>query len=158
MGIDTYIAMGSNLGDRSANIRAGLDAIAHLPTTTIINCSTIIETDPVGPGEQSCYLNGVVHIQTRLEPGVLLDALLKIEAQLGRDRANEIRWGARTLDLDVLVYGDVIIDEPGLEIPHPRLHTRSFVLVPMCELAPDLVIPMYKKTPQALLGVLESLG
>lgn len=158
MGIDAYIAMGSNLGDRSENIQAGLDAIADLPTTTIVQCSTIIETDPIGLGEQSCYLNGVVHIQTQLDPRVLLDALLTIEAQQGRDRANEIRWGARTLDLDVLVYGDVIIDEPGLEIPHPRLHTRSFVLVPMSEIAPDLVVPRYKKTPQALLEVLESLS
>ncbi|PCI09866.1 2-amino-4-hydroxy-6-hydroxymethyldihydropteridine diphosphokinase [bacterium] len=158
MGIDAYIALGSNLGDRHANIQGGLDAIALLPSTTVVQCSTIIETDPIGPGDQGCYLNGAVHIETELEPRVLLDSLLKIEARFGRDREKEIRWGARTLDLDVLVYGDLVIDEPGLEIPHPRLHTRSFVLIPMAEIASNLILPRYKKTPQVLLEVLESLS
>jgi len=158
MPIDAYIAMGSNLGDRHANIQGGLDGIADLDGTTIIHCSTIIETGPVGPGEQSRYLNGVVHIQTKHRAGALLAALLEIESRFGRDRASEIRWGARTLDLDVLVYADEVIDEPGLQVPHPRLHTRSFVLVPLCEIAPDLVLPGYKKTPRVLLGALESLS
>ena len=158
MKVDAYIAMGSNLGDRHANIQGGLDAIAGLETTQIVQCSTIIETAPIGPGEQGRYLNGVAHIQTGLEPRELLKALLNIEASLGRDRASEIRWGARTLDLDVLVYGDQVIDQPGLEIPHPRLHSRSFVLVPLCEVAPDLMLPKYKKTPRVLLRALESLS
>ncbi len=157
MSIDAYIAMGSNLGNRHANIQGGLDAISLLASTKIVRCSTIIETDPIGPGKQECYLNGVVHIETDFEPRVLLDALLQIEAGFGRERAKEVRWGSRTLDLDVLVYGDLVIDEPGLEIPHPRLHTRSFVLVPLAEIAPDLMLPGYKKTPQALLEAFESL-
>jgi len=157
MQTDAYIAMGSNLGDRHANIQGGLDAIDALATTKIVLCSTIIETDPVGPGEQSCYLNGVVHVRTGLGAMDLLNELLAIESRFGRDRASEVRWGSRTLDLDVLIYGDQTIDEPGLTIPHPRLHTRSFVLIPLCEVAPDLVLPVYKKTPRVLLGVLESL-
>ena len=156
MSIDAYIAMGSNLGDRSANIERGIAAIDGLATTNVVHKSTVIETPPVGPGDQGNYLNGVLHITTNLSPNDLLGALLAIEATLGRDRSSEVRWGARTLDLDLLVYGDQVIDEPGLTIPHPRLHTRSFVLIPLAEIAPDVVLPRYKKTPQALLGVLES--
>ncbi len=158
MPIQAYIAMGSNLGDRHANIQGGLDAIEALESTAIIQCSSIIETLPIGPGEQGQYLNGVVLVQTDLEPRVLLELLLEIEATFGRDRASEQRWGARTLDLDVLIFGDRVIDEPGLTIPHPRLHQRSFVLEPLCELAPMLMIPGYEKTPQALLGVLGESG
>jgi 2-amino-4-hydroxy-6-hydroxymethyldihydropteridine diphosphokinase len=154
MPIEAYIAMGSNLGDRCANIQGGLDAINGLESTTLLRCSTIIETEPIGPGEQSQYLNGVCLIETDLEPRMLLESLLEIEALFGRDRASEQRWGARTLDLDVLIFGDREIDEPGLTIPHPRLHQRLFVLEPLCELAPRLMIPGYEKTPQAMLGVL----
>ena len=157
MQTDAYIAMGSNLGDRHANIQGGLDAIGALATTKIVQCSTIIETDPVGPGEQLCYLNGVVHARTGLDPMILLNELLAIESRFGRDRASEVRWGSRTLDLDVLIYGDQTIDLPGLTIPHPRLHTRSFVLMPLCDVAGDLVLPVYNKTPRELLGAIESL-
>lgn len=155
MQIDAYIAMGSNLGDRHANIKGGLDAIGALDSTEIIRCSTIIETDPVGPGDQQKYLNAVVAIRTVIAPKELLKSLLEIEAMFGRDRSSGVQWESRTLDLDVLVYGDQLIDEPGLTIPHPRLHTRSFVLIPLCEIAPDIILPGYKKTPQALLGVLD---
>lgn len=158
MAVDAYIAMGSNLGDRRANIRGGHDAIRSHESISIVKCSAIIETDPVGPGDQDRYLNAVVHIQTALDPRSLLDALLDIEAQFGRDRGREIRWGSRTLDLDILIYGEQVIDEPGLSIPHPRLHARSFVLIPLCEVAPELDLPRYKKTPRVLLGVLESLS
>ncbi len=147
--------MGSNLGDRHAHIQSGLDAIGAIESTTIVRCSSIIETDPVGPGEQGRYLNGVVLVRTGLEPRVLLGSLLAIESALGRDRGREQRWGARTLDLDVLIFGDRVIDEPGMTIPHPRLHQRLFVLGPLCELSPSLMIPGYQKTPRALLGVLE---
>jgi 2-amino-4-hydroxy-6-hydroxymethyldihydropteridine diphosphokinase len=158
MQVDAYIAMGSNLGDRRANIQSGLDEMCALESISVIHCSSIIETSPVGPGDQDMYLNAVVKIQTSYSPELLLKALLTIESKYGRDRASEIRWGARTLDLDVLVYGDLILDEPGLTIPHPRLHMRSFVLVPLCEIAPDLKLPKYKKTPRDLLGALESLS
>ena len=156
MCIEAYIAMGSNLGDRRAHFARAIELIGLLPETAIECRSTVIETEPVGPGDQGRYLNGVVLISTKLEAKALLSALLEIESSMGRDRANEVRWGARVIDLDVLVYGDQIIDEPGLSIPHPRLHTRAFVLEPLCELSPDLQIPGYEKTPREMLGVLES--
>ena len=155
MQVDAYIAMGSNLGDRQRAIAGGLDAIAKLESTSITACSTIIETDPVGPGEQGVYLNAVVHISTALVPRELLNKLMAIEACFGRDRSEGVRWGSRTLDLDILVYGDRVIDEPGLMIPHPRMHTRDFVLIPLCEIAPEIMLPVYEKTPQGLLGVLK---
>lgn len=155
MQVDAYIAMGSNLGHRQNNILGGLDAIAELDTTGIVQCSTIIETDPIGPGDQDSYLNGVVHITTSLVPRELLAALMVIETSFGRDRSEGVRWGARTLDLDILIYGDRIIDEHGLVIPHPRLHTRGFVLIPLYEIAPEIMLPRYEKTPQELLEVLE---
>lgn len=151
---DAYIALGSNLGDREANIAGAIEAIAQLPDTAVVRCSTIIQTDPVGPEGQGPYLNGVAHIQTSLEPRQLLDQLLAIEARFGRYRAGEQRWGPRTLDLDVLIYADRIIDEPGLSIPHPRLHERAFVLIPLSEIAPDITIPGRKETPRALLGAI----
>jgi len=156
MEINAYIALGSNLGERSANLRGGLEGIGALESTTLGRCSKIIETDPVGPGVQGRYLNAVVQIRTGLAPGELLEALLAIETRFGRDRSTQTRWGARTLDLDLLMYGDRTIDEPGLRVPHPFLHTRSFVLIPLCEIAPDELIPGYKKTPRELLGALES--
>lgn len=156
MKVEAYIAMGSNLGDRHRHFARAIELIAQLPQTTIECRSTVIETEPVGPGDQGPYLNGVVMVSTRLGPSELLEALLWIESSMGRDRANEVRWGARVIDLDVLVYGDLIVTEPGLTIPHPRLHTRAFVLEPLCELSPDLLIPGYEKTPREMLGVLES--
>jgi len=152
---EVYIALGSNLGDRSANIQGGIEAIGLLEATSIIACASIIDTEPVGPGEQGRYLNTVIRIRTSLEPRALLDELLAIEACHGRDRSVEIRWGARTLDLDIVLYGDRVVDEPGLSIPHPSMHLRSFVLEPLCELAANLPLPVYQKTPRALLGALE---
>jgi 2-amino-4-hydroxy-6-hydroxymethyldihydropteridine diphosphokinase len=152
---DVYIAMGSNLGDRSANIQGGIESIGLLDSTSVIACASIIETEPVGPGEQGRYLNTVVEIRTSLEPRALLQELLAIEARHGRERSAEIRWGARTLDLDIVLFGDRVVNEPGLSIPHPSMHLRSFVLEPLCELAADLHLPLYQKTPRALLGALE---
>tara|TARA_R110002073_G_scaffold1715_3_gene12319 strand:+ start:78946 stop:79425 length:480 start_codon:yes stop_codon:yes gene_type:complete len=155
MQVDAYIAIGSNLGDRQRAIAGGLDAIADLHSTSIIACSAVIETDPVGPGKQGEYLNAVVHVSTALLPRELLNELMAIESSFGRDRREGVRWGARTLDLDILVYSDRVIDESGLVIPHPRMHTRDFVLTPLCEIAPDLVLPVYEKTPQELLRALQ---
>lgn len=149
-----YIALGSNLGQRRSHIEDALTEIASLPGTELVRCSTIIETDPVGPAGQGAYLNAVAHVRTAIGARALLGALLEIESRHGRDRASERRWGARTLDLDILVYADQVIDEPGLTIPHPRLHERFFVLGPLCEIAPDLVLAGYEKTPRELLGAL----
>jgi len=155
MEVNAYIAIGSNLGDRSQTIERALNAIGSHPTIEIITRSTIIETAPVGDIEQGAYLNGVIQVRTTESPRELLDALLGIESAFGRERDNEQRWGPRTLDLDLIVYSDQVIDEPGLQVPHPRLHERSFVLIPLAEIAPDLMLPVYNETPRRLL---EALG
>ena len=150
-----YIAVGSNLGDRQQTIRSAVEAIGALESTVVGQVSTLIETEPVGPGSQGTYLNGVIAVRTSIPAARLLKALLKIEQVHGRDRENEIRWGARTLDLDLLIYGRQQIDEIGLTIPHPRMHERSFVLVPLCEIAPDISVPGHEKTPREMLEALE---
>ena len=129
-----YVGLGSNLGDREATIRA---AIAALPG--VVAVSELRETDPVGVTEQPAFLNGTVALTTDLSPRELLDTLLAVERDLGRERRE--RWGPRTIDLDLLLYGGETVDEPGLTIPHPRLHERRFVLEPLAELDPQLLIP-----------------
>ena len=156
LGVQTtaYIAIGSNLGDRTRTIQSAIDSVAALDQTELVRVSSIIETEPVGPDGQGAYLNGVLCVVTEMNARALLDALLEIEREHGRDRDREQRWGARTLDLDLLVFGDQVLDEPGLCVPHPRLHERSFVLIPLSEIAPDLSIPEHEKTPRAMLEAL----
>jgi 2-amino-4-hydroxy-6-hydroxymethyldihydropteridine diphosphokinase len=129
-----YVGLGSNLGDRKATIRA---AIAALPG--VVAVSELRETDPVGVIEQPAFLNGAVALETQLSPRELLESLLAVERELGRERRE--RWGPRTIDLDLLLYGSETVDEAGLTIPHPSLHERRFALEPLAELDPDLVIP-----------------
>ena len=129
-----YVGLGANLGDREGTIRA---AVANLPGVAAV--STLRETDPVGFTDQPRFLNGVAALETELAPRELLDVLLAVERRLGRERGK--RWGPRTIDLDLLLYGDEVIDETGLTIPHPRLHERRFVLEPLADLAPKLVVP-----------------
>jgi 2-amino-4-hydroxy-6-hydroxymethyldihydropteridine diphosphokinase len=152
--VQAAIGLGSNVGDRRAHIEAALVRIAALPGTELVAASDPIETDPVGPVAQGPYLNAAAVVQTRLPPRELLDALLTIERSRGRDRAREQRWGPRTLDLDLLLYGDRIVDEPGLTIPHPRLHERRFVLLPLARVAPELVVPTLGRTVGQLLTML----
>lgn len=135
-----YLSMGSNLGDRVEMLRRGLDELDQLIGTQVVRLSSIYDTDPVGEVDQPRFLNAVVMLETELEPQVLLWNLLLIERRLGRVRTRP--WGPRPLDLDILFYGDLIIDEPGLTVPHPLMHERAFVLVPLAELAPDLVHPL----------------
>ena len=129
-----YVGLGANLGDREGTIRA---AIAQLPD--VVAVSPLRETDPVGVTNQPRFLNGVAALETELAPRELLDVLLAVERRLGRERRE--RWGPRTIDLDLLLYGNEVIDEDGLKIPHPRLHERRFVLEPLADLAPQLVVP-----------------
>ena len=129
-----YVGVGSNLGDREATIRA---AIAALPG--VVAVSQLRETDPVGVTEQPAFLNGAVAVQTELSARELLASLLTIERGLGRERRE--RWGPRTIDLDLLLYGTERVDEPGMTVPHPRLHERRFALEPLAELDPELVVP-----------------
>ncbi len=132
--VRAYIGLGSNLGDREATIRSAVAALAAEPGVEVVAVSSLAETDPVGPvTEQPRFLNGAVAVDTTLEPRELLDLLLRIEAGHGRTREGP-PGGPRTLDLDLLLYGDERLDEPGLTVPHPRLQERPFVLEPLREL------------------------
>jgi 2-amino-4-hydroxy-6-hydroxymethyldihydropteridine diphosphokinase len=129
-----YVGLGSNLGKREATLRGAIERLASDPDVKVVAVSTLRETDPVGPiTDQPRFVNGAVAVETTLTPRALLDRLLEIEAEFGRTRDGP-RGGPRTLDLDLLVYGDEWVDEPGLQIPHPRLHERDFVLEPLQEL------------------------
>jgi 2-amino-4-hydroxy-6-hydroxymethyldihydropteridine diphosphokinase len=129
-----YVGLGSNLGDREATIRA---AVAALPGVAAV--SSLQETEPVGVTDQPRFLNGVAALDTDLTARELLEALLAVERDLGRERRE--RWGPRTIDLDLLLFGSEAVDEPGLTVPHPRLHERRFALEPLAELAPHAEIP-----------------
>jgi 2-amino-4-hydroxy-6-hydroxymethyldihydropteridine diphosphokinase len=133
-----YVGIGTNLGDREDNVRRALELLADLGP---VRSSSIRETDPVGLTDQPKFLNAVAELETDLPAGDVLERLLEIERRLGRDRAEEQRWGPRMIDLDLLLYGREKIEEPGLSVPHPRLAERRFVLEPLCELAPDLTLP-----------------
>ena len=129
-----YVGLGANLGDRERKIR---DAAELLDA---VRLSTIRETEPWGLVDQPRFLNAVAELRTELTPHALLDRLLDVERELGRVREGP-RWGPRAIDLDLLLYDDRTIDEPGFTVPHPLLHERLFVLEPLAELAPDLVVP-----------------
>jgi 2-amino-4-hydroxy-6-hydroxymethyldihydropteridine diphosphokinase len=132
-----FVGLGSNLGDRREYLRGALAAMASRGLA-VVAVSSAYETDPVGP-PQPGYLNAVVEVSTTMPARELLDTLKGIEADLGRRHTE--RWGPREIDLDLLLYGDEMIDEPGLSVPHPELTKRSFVLVPLLEIAPDLDLP-----------------
>ena len=150
-----YIALGSNLGDRRAMIARAIRRVDQHAGIAVERVSSIIETEPVGPPGQGPYMNAAVRVRTGLDPRGLLEALLAIEIELGRDRsADSVRWGARVIDLDLLVFGQLVIDEPGLRVPHPRLHERVFVLIPLAEIAPGLRVPPEHRTPHAMLAAL----
>jgi 2-amino-4-hydroxy-6-hydroxymethyldihydropteridine diphosphokinase len=147
-----YIALGSNLGDRRAQIESAIDELKKLPGTSVVAISSLIETDPVGPPGQGQYLNAAAAVRTSRSPRQLLDDLLGIEKAHGRDRSREAaRWGPRTLDLDLLLYGELVMDEPGLTLPHPRMHEREFVLRPLAQIAGDVVHPVLRLPIRSLL-------
>lgn len=134
-----YLGLGTNLGDREGHLRAALKELAGLPTMEIAAVSSIYETAPVGLTDQPDFLNLVVSVRTALSPRELMDALLHIENKMGRVRT--VRWGPRVIDLDLLLFGESVVEIPGLSVPHPRLRERSFVLLPLAEIAPDLILP-----------------
>ena len=138
--VRAYVGIGANLGERESSIRRAIELLGSFPGIAVTGISTLRETPPWGPVEQPPYVNGAVELETELEPRVLLEVLLDVERRLGRIRSGE-RWGPRTIDLDLLVHGDAVRDEPGLTLPHPHLHERRFALEPLAELAPDLVVP-----------------
>jgi 2-amino-4-hydroxy-6-hydroxymethyldihydropteridine diphosphokinase len=147
-----YVALGANLGDRERTLREAVDALGAEKGIEVVAVSTLRETEPVGVGEQPRFLNGAAELETTLTARELLDRLLAVEQRFGRVRvAGE--HSPRTLDLDLLLYGDDRIDEPGLTVPHPRLHERGFVLEPLAELAPGLVVPGRGDMESLLRGV-----
>lgn len=134
-----YLGMGSNLDCPYDQLTDAIREIESIPSTSLIQVSSYYKSRPVGPQDQPDFLNAVVSVETDLSPGQLLDFLQKIEMQHGRKRI--IRWGARTLDLDILLFGDRLINTTRLVIPHPELHKRPFVIQPLYEIAPGLEIP-----------------
>lgn len=138
--ITAYIAVGSNLGDPVAQAKNAIDALKILPKSRVTGISSLYSSQPMGPQNQPDYINAVVEIQTELAPLALLDATQAIEQQQGRVRKAD-RWGPRTLDLDILLYGDHILNEPRLTVPHYGMKVREFVLYPLAEIAPNLVLP-----------------
>jgi 2-amino-4-hydroxy-6-hydroxymethyldihydropteridine diphosphokinase len=143
--VAAYVALGSNLGDRAAQLTRALAALRATPGIEVAAVSSLFETEPVGGPPQGAYLNAAVALRTRLSPHALLARLHEIEAAAGRRRAAE-RDGPRTLDLDLLLYGEEKIDEPELALPHPRLHERAFVLEPLQEIAPQARHPLLGRT------------
>ena len=152
--IEAAISLGSNLGDREATLRAAVTALDALPHTDVLRVSRFHETDPVGPLGQGKYLNAAVVISTGLPPRRLLEALLEIERQHGRVRT-AVRNGPRTLDLELTLYGDLVLADAGLEVPHPRFATRRFVLAPLAEIAPHWRHPVVGVSVDSLLRRLD---
>ena len=135
-----YVGLGANLGDRERTLRRALDLLAARKGVAVHAVSTFRETDPVGYLDQPPFLNGAARLETELPARELLTVLLDVERELGRDRSGP-RFGPRTIDLDLLLYDELELDEDGLSVPHPRLHERRFVLEPLAELAAGLLIP-----------------
>lgn len=157
MGTTAYLSLGANLGDRLANLQRAVDALGAAPGVRVVRSSRVYETEPVGGPEQPEYLNAVVEVRTELAPRDLLAACRSVEDDMGRVRTE--RWGPRPIDVDVLTYGTETIDEPDLVVPHPRMHERGFVLVPLAELGADPPLPGGRRlasvrlSPGAVLGV-----
>ncbi|MFP5298231.1 MAG: 2-amino-4-hydroxy-6-hydroxymethyldihydropteridine diphosphokinase [Actinomycetota bacterium] len=144
-----FIGIGSNVGDRVLFVRRAVDELEDTPGTQATKISSLYETAPIGGPPQRSFVNAVARIETGLGPRELLNVCKDIERKLGRD-ASDIRWGPRIIDLDVLLYGDEKVSEPDLEIPHPRLKERRFVLVPLLEIDPDLTDPWDARYADAL--------
>ena len=148
-----YIGLGSNVGEREQTIRNALEALGKREGIVVTAVSRLIETAPVGGPPQEKYLNGVAEMRTTLSPQHLMQTLLQTEDEFGRVRAE--RWGPRTLDLDLLLYGDAVVETPDLQIPHPRMHERLFVLAPLCDIAPEAIHPVLRMTAAELLAQLQ---
>ena len=138
-----YIALGSNLGDKEANLRRALELLIERGVE-IVKTSTFISTEPYGVTDQPQFLNGVCEVRTSLAPLALLHTLLEVEQEMGRVRLRH--WGERNIDLDLLLYEDVVMDTSQLKLPHPDMQNRDFVLLPLAEIAPELVHPTLQKT------------
>jgi 2-amino-4-hydroxy-6-hydroxymethyldihydropteridine diphosphokinase len=149
-----YISLGSNLGNRSENIQQAIDYLYACPQVKILKISSLYKTEPWGVKKQPEFLNAVIKLQTDLGPESLHRYLQEIEYKLHRKR--DKKWGPRTIDLDILFFGKILIDEEDLKVPHPEIADRAFVLIPLAEIAPKLYHPVLKKTIATLLSELKS--
>jgi len=154
--LPAYVALGSNLDDPRAQVERALAALDQLPQTRCVLRSSLYRSRPFGPVEQPDFVNAVAGLLTSLEPAALLASLQALETRLGRERP-AVRWGPRRIDLDLLVHGSVRVAQPGLELPHPGIAERAFVLAPLAEIAPDLDVPGVGRVG-ALLAQLDSSG
>ena len=150
-----YISIGSNLGDKRANCEYGIHTLNQSSHTTLQAQSPFYRTEPVDYLDQDWFVNAVIQVNTRLEPLELLNELQAIQTSAGREQ-DHIRFGPRILDLDILLYDDVILTTPKLEIPHPRLHKRRFVLQPICDIDPKIIHPILNISMQTLLNRLDA--
>ena len=139
--VDAFVGLGANLGDAAASVRAAIVALGELPQTGLHAASRLYVSPAWGREDQPDFINAVAWLRTALGARELLVQMMSVEREFGRERSAGERWGPRTLDLDLLLYADAVIDEPDLQVPHPWLHQRGFVLLPLLEIAPDLRIP-----------------
>ena len=147
---DIYLSLGSNMGDRAANLAVARQRLAHMGWVTFLQCSPIVESSPWGPVAQPWYLNQVCYARTDFSPTALMRWLRTVEFQGGRDRSTEERWGARVIDVDLLAYDNDVYKDNLVEVPHPRLHERNFVLQPWAMIAPEWQHPTLKTSIQEL--------
>jgi len=151
-----FIAIGSNLGDRIANVKKAVLRAADEVKATLVFMSSFYETEPWGIKEQGPFVNAVMGVETELPPAALLAHLKSVEAGMGRQKAE--RWGPRVIDLDIIFYGGLVMDEKGLTIPHPSAHERAFVMVPLAEIAPDFIHPVIGRSAAEIAKSLDSSG
>lgn len=151
--VRAFIGLGGNLGDVPGTLADAFAALGALPHTRLLARSSIYRSPAWGMTDQPAFLNAVAALDTALEPEALLAELLEIERAAGRERIGALRWGPRTLDLDLLLYADAVIDQPGLRVPHPHLHERAFVVLPLAEIAADAIVPGRGRVADLIAGV-----
>ncbi len=152
-----YLCLGSNIGDKIGHLQQAVRMLTESGKVTVVRTSALYETEPWGNKDLDWFVNGVIEVKTKLTPRELLELCKSIEAQMGRQKTTSGKYEARKIDIDILFYGDLIIDEPDLKIPHEHLHERAFAIVPLLELIPDYEHPKYKKSLLQLHEDLETL-
>ena len=152
-----FISVGSNLGHKLENCRQGITALTYGGTSRLIDQSHIYRTEPVDYKDQDWFVNYVVKIETALNPHALLQTIKSIERDAGRTK-DAVRFGPRVLDLDIIMYDAIVMDDPDLVIPHPRMHKRRFVLKPICDIDPDIIHPVFHRTMRSILEFLDTGG